>query len=202
MLICDTAPIARERIRDHDLFTKYSNEVISVIRQRSIKNESLDVQDLFRRLTLDLAGEFLFGTTGLQTLSLPLPPPEKRAKLGPRGTHPDASAAFGTYGGFVHALEEIQIAVAQRRSAFWPFFEWFKDATQVHNDIIDAWVEPLITKALEGKKLRGGKKLNQEEGSLTDHLTESTSDVKLIRDELMNILLAARDTVRDRWSLT
>ncbi|KAF8340601.1 cytochrome P450 [Cantharellus anzutake] len=38
------------------------------------------------------------------------------------------------------------------------------------------------------------RELSLEEGSLTDHLVESTSDVKLIRDELMNILVAARDT--------
>ena len=191
--------LARERVRDHDLFTKYSNEVISLIRQRSVKNESLDVQDLFGRFTLDAAGEFLFGTTGLQTLSLPLPPPAKRATLGPKGTQPDESAALGTYGGFVRAFEGIQVALAPRfrRGPFWPVFEWFKDVTQDHNEVIDAWIGPLITKALEEKKSRAGKKLNPEEGSLTDYLAESTLDVKLIRDELMNILLAARDTVRD-----
>ena len=82
-----------------------------------------------------------------------------------------------------------------RRGPLWPLFEWFKDTTKDHNEAIDAWLEPLITKALEDKKLRDGKKLSQEEGSLTDHLVESTSDVRLIRDELLNILLAARDTV-------
>jgi len=82
-----------------------------------------------------------------------------------------------------------------RRGPLWPLFEWFKEATKDHNEAIDAWLEPLITKALEDKKLRDGKKLSQEEGSLTDHLVESTSDVRLIRDELLNILLAARDTV-------
>lgn len=189
--------IARERVRDHDLFTRYSSQVVSVIQQRSIKNESLDVQDLFGRFTLDAAGEFLFGTTELQTLSLPLPPPGKRAKHGPKGTKPDESVALGTYGTFVHAFEDIQIALAHRRGFLWPVFEWFKDSTQVHNEAIDAWVEPLVTKALDKKKLRAGKKLNPEEGSLTDHLVESTSDVRFIRDELMNILLAARDTVSD-----
>ena len=84
-----------------------------------------------------------------------------------------------------------------RRGPLWPLFEWFKDVAQDHNEAIDAWIEPLITKALEDKKLRVGKKLNLEEGSFLDHLAESTSDVRLIRDELMNILLAARDTVKD-----
>jgi len=116
---------------------------------------------------------------------------------------PDDSAASGTYGGFVRAFEGIQIVLAPRfrRGPLWPLFEWFKDTTKDHNEAIDAWLEPLITKALEDKKLRDGKKLSQEEGSLTDHLVESTSDVSLIRDELMNILLAARDTVKVEFRL-
>ncbi|KAF8340618.1 uncharacterized protein EI90DRAFT_2906526 [Cantharellus anzutake] len=187
---------ARERVRDYDLFSKYSNIAISLIQHRSLQNESLDVQDLFGRLTLDAAGEFLFGTTDLQTLSLPLPPSAKRSKLGPKGTQPDDTVAVGTYSGFVRAFEQIQVSIIHRFRVgpLWPLFEWFKDSTQEHNEAIDAWIAPLITQALENKKMRAGKGLTLEEGSLTDHLAESTTDVKLIRDELMNILLAARDT--------
>ena len=83
------------------------------------------------------------------------------------------------------------------RGPLWPLFEWFKDETQDRNKAIDAWIKLLITKAMEDKKMRAGKKLGPEEGSFLDHLAESTSDVRLIRDELMNILLAARDTVGD-----
>ncbi|KAF8340598.1 uncharacterized protein EI90DRAFT_3117109 [Cantharellus anzutake] len=148
------APPARERVRDHHLFDKYSNIIISLIQQRSLQNESLDVQDLFGRLTLDAAGEFLFGTTDLQTLSLPLPPPAKRSKLGPKGTRPDDTVAVGTYSGFVCAFEEVQVSIVHRfrYGPLWPIVEWFKDATQEHNEAIDAWIAPLIKKALEDKK--------------------------------------------------
>ena len=42
----------------------------------------------------------------------------------------------------------------------------------------------MIRAALEEKKRRGSKKMGVEEGCLTDHLADSTEDVKLIRDEV------------------
>ena len=47
---------ARERVTDYQHFDKYSNKVIDILRQRTDAGESVDVQDLFARFTLDAAG--------------------------------------------------------------------------------------------------------------------------------------------------
>ncbi|KAF9520560.1 hypothetical protein BS47DRAFT_1387177 [Hydnum rufescens UP504] len=161
---------ARERVRDFEHFDKYSNKVVDLFRGRALAGESVDVQDVFGRFTLDAAGEFLFGTTELNTLDFPLPRPGK-ALLGQKGSLPEGE-----------------------RSWIWPLYELFGDATNPPNKMIDDWVAPLIRKALEEKKKRGSQKMSVEDGSLTDHLVDSTEDGKLIRDELINILLASRDT--------
>ena len=62
----------------------------------------MDVQDVFGRFTLDAAGEFLFGTTKLNTLDLPLPCPAE-ASLGAKG-----SLLEGVHGDFVNAFEQFR----------------------------------------------------------------------------------------------
>jgi hypothetical protein len=47
----------RERITDYGHFDKYSNKVIQLLKERADSDESLDVQDIFARFTLDAAGE-------------------------------------------------------------------------------------------------------------------------------------------------
>jgi hypothetical protein len=110
--------------------------VVDLFRARALSGESIDVQDVFGRFTLDAAGEFLFGTKKLNTLDDPLPEPGKAA-LGPKG-----SLAAGDYGDFVNALEQIQSLVSRRtrRMWLWPLYEWFGDLTTPYNKTIDHWV--------------------------------------------------------------
>ena len=132
---------ARERVQDFEHFDRYSNKVIDLFRNCALAGESIDVQDVFGRFTLDAAGEFLFGTTEMNTLDLPLPKPGKAA-LGPKG-----SMAEGDYGGFVYAFEEIQAAITarSRRSWIWPLYELFGDRTKSHNEAIDDWVRNFVS---------------------------------------------------------
>jgi hypothetical protein len=98
------------------------------------------VQDVFGRFTLDAAGEFLFGTTKLNTLDLPLPRPGQ-ATLGTKG-----SLADGDYGDFLNALEKTQSIISIRawRAWLWPLFELFGDPTIRCNKVIDDWVSSFI----------------------------------------------------------
>jgi hypothetical protein len=114
--------------------------VIDLFRGRALAGESVDVQDVFGRFTLDAAGEFLFGTTELNTLDFPLPKPGK-ALLGQKGSLPE-----GEYGGFVNAFEELQAVITTRvrRSWIWPLFELFGDATNPPNKMIDDWVSNFL----------------------------------------------------------
>lgn len=121
---------------------------------------------------MDAAGEFLFGTSELNTLDLPLPKPGV-ARLGPKGSAPE-----GEYGGFVSAFEEVQIRVLRRSQTFlWPLWEFWTDSSKAPNAVIDAWVLPLVEKALNEKnqRIRDDQKLDDDEGSLTDHLVQSTN---------------------------
>ncbi|KAF9506189.1 hypothetical protein BS47DRAFT_1305586 [Hydnum rufescens UP504] len=176
---------ARERVRDFEHFDHYSNKVIDLFRARALSGESIDVQDVFGRFTLDAAGGFLFGTKKLNTLDDPLPEPGKAA-LGPKG-----SLTAGDYGDFVNAFEQIQSLVARRtrRIWLWPLYEFFGDSTTPYNKTIDEWVCAFLCRApdrraLEAKKQRGDKKMDADDGSLIDHLADSTSNVTLIREEV------------------
>ncbi|KAF8308491.1 cytochrome P450 monooxygenase CYP63 [Clavulina sp. PMI_390] len=190
---------ARERITDFEHFERYSNKLIDVLRKRAESGESVDMQDLFGRFTIDAAGEFLFGVPDFDTLDAPLPRPGK-AVLGPKGSSMPNTES-NAYMDFVNALEGIQVATAPRplRGALWPLWEWSKNVADEPNKVISAWLAPLIERALDAKKARrkgvkGSEKIGTEEGSLLEHIAESTEDVQTVRDELVNILLASRDT--------
>lgn len=51
--------LARERVTDFEHFDKHSSKVINIFQQRADAGESLDIQDVFGRFTLDAAGEFV-----------------------------------------------------------------------------------------------------------------------------------------------
>lgn len=89
------------------------------------------------------------------------------------------------------------------------------DKTKPHMKIIRGYLDPIVDEALK-KKQKGEEKADEEEKStLLEHLVASTegvynvsypmtkmilttgdTDRTVIRDELLNILLAGRDTVR------
>ncbi|KAF8331895.1 cytochrome P450 monooxygenase CYP63 [Cantharellus anzutake] len=189
---------ARERIRDFNIFDHYSEKAIKHFRARAEINQSIDVQDIFGRFTLDAAGEFLFGTNNLNTLDLPLPIPGQSV-IGPKGVQVE-----GDYGGFVHAFESAQIIITKRLAyrSMWPAREFLTDQTMEHKVVVDRWMAPMLQAAIGRKKARGSQKCGDNEGDLIDHLMDSTSNMKLICDELLNILLAARDTTASLLTFT
>ena len=65
---------ARERVRDFDLFDRYSEKVINVFRDRALAGESVDVQDIFGRFTLGrLSLKRNFGSSSYNILLKTLP---------------------------------------------------------------------------------------------------------------------------------
>ena len=89
----------------------------------------------------------------------------------------------------------------------WRFFELGYDPTRKPMKVIHAFIDPIIQNAL----LSRDNSLDIEERTFLDHLVKATSgmvrdapnvflhsrgtDVKIVRDGLLNLLLAARDTV-------
>ena len=84
----------------------------------------------------------------------------------------------------------------------WAALETFGDQTKEHTGKIRNYLQPILERALEKKregKLQGlttGEKVELGEGvTLLDDLVQQTEDKDIIRDSLMNMLIAGRDTV-------
>ncbi|KAF8556689.1 cytochrome P450 monooxygenase CYP63 [Imleria badia] len=180
---------ARDRISDFELFDRHSSRTLSILSDMAAVNQPCDVQDLYARFTIDAASEFLFGKN-LDTLSGQLPTP---------GSTPSerGSSTNDAWGTFVKAFEAVQqiITVRARTGIIWPVFELLDDKTSPYVETIRQWVDPLVHQILEEKASKqAGINGNLEEKTFLQHLADSTDDVGMIRDQLLNILLAARDT--------
>ncbi|KAF9236778.1 cytochrome P450 monooxygenase CYP63 [Melanogaster broomeanus] len=182
---------ARNRISDFELFERYSSRTLSMLSDMAVANEPCDVQDLYARFTIDAASEFLFGKN-LDTLSGKLPKAGITA-LSDRGSVTDD--AWGTFAKAFEAVQQI-ITVRARTGLLWPVFELFDDKTMPYMDTIRQWVDPLVRQTLEDKAAakKAAVSGNPEEKTFLQHLADSTEDAGMIRDQLLNILLAARDT--------
>ncbi|KAJ7243899.1 cytochrome P450 monooxygenase CYP63 [Mycena haematopus] len=182
---------ARERISDFDLFETYTTRTLNLVSTLTAAGQPCEVQDLFSRFTLDAASEFLFGTD-LKTLSGSLPIPGK-TEMGPKG-----SATDDSWGAFAKSFEMAQqIITARGRIGYlWPVFELFKDKNEANAAVIQAWLDPLVRRAVDDKQRaqKSGIDSPVAEKTFMQHLADSTDDPVLIRDQLLSVLLASRDT--------
>ncbi|CAE6496722.1 unnamed protein product [Rhizoctonia solani] len=191
---------SRDRISHFDNFARHSDIAISKLLSRL--NEptraglpvAVDFQDLVARFTLDSGTEFLFGRD-VCSLEAPLPYPHEKPK--------DESASFAVAFGRAQELLVHRLSLAN----LWPWMELFWNRTEQEMKIIDAYVTPLLKKKLEEKharNLHSRPKMTSENtdptvleeagDTLLDHLVQFTDDSSVIKDELINILVAARDT--------
>ncbi|KAF8736947.1 hypothetical protein AX14_013681 [Amanita brunnescens Koide BX004] len=182
---------ARERISDFDTFEKFTSQTLSILSGLSSSNQACEAQDLYARFSIDTASEFLFGKN-LETLSASLPVPGS-TRMGPKG-----SATEDTWGSFVEAFETAQQEVTRRARIgyYWPLFELFQDRNQKNAKRIREWLDPLVDMALQEKAKSEIHGINSpvEDKTFLQHLADSTNDPVLIRDQLLSMLLAARDT--------
>jgi cytochrome P450 len=181
----------RDRISDFALFAKHGDNAISQIKARMHEGFPVDFQDVMSRFTLDTATAFLLGSC-VDSLSAGLPYPVSETD-GSTTTnvrhHSDA---------FARAFSSAQHKMSARAwtGPSWQLFEIFGDATKSDNEIVDEFIGPILKGAL-AKKQNNEKsdiKLNPEEDTMLNSLLSQTDDYKLLRDETVNILIAARDT--------
>ncbi|KAG8961753.1 hypothetical protein FRC00_011399 [Tulasnella sp. 408] len=176
---------SRERITDFEIFKRHSDHAIDLIRRRCSSGEAIDFQDMAGRLTMDSATEFLFGRS-VDSLSSPLPRPRAAAE-----------DIIDNENAFVKAFNAALVAVGYRLYAggHWRLFEFMGDKTRPHMKVIRGYLDPIIDEALRKKQQNAKEKTDEEEKStLLEHLVASTQDRTAIRDQLLNILLAGRDT--------
>ncbi|EJD40226.1 cytochrome P450 monooxygenase pc-2 [Auricularia subglabra TFB-10046 SS5] len=187
----------RDRISDFDIFSRHSSTAFRKMTDRIRTGVAVDFQDVAARFALDSATEFLFGTS-VDSLGSTLPYPWNVPPPPGTATYPSAADRF------VRAFAEAQLITTLRLwlGPIWPFYEIFSDRTKTHMKEINAFIDPILQRALLKKrqtKDRNSKSelpLNSDDegATLLDHLVTLTDDAKVIKDEIINIMVAGRDT--------
>ncbi|KAL8723367.1 MAG: hypothetical protein Q9181_007300 [Wetmoreana brouardii] len=158
----------RSQLGDIDLFEKYFQHLLALVPR---DGSTVDLQDLFFRLTLDIATEFLFGQS-----TNTLVPTERRPE--------DAK--------FVEAFAYTQNSIEGKSgilSLFLPDRKFNRSCRYVHE-----WVDSLIERSLANKQSTDRPDDSKGRYILLYELANQTSDKIRIRTELLNVLLAGRDT--------
>ncbi|KAH6905318.1 cytochrome P450 monooxygenase pc-1 [Coprinopsis sp. MPI-PUGE-AT-0042] len=178
----------RDRISDFDLFDKHTEAALSLAKARLDEGYAVDVQDLVARFTLDTAVKFLFGAS-IDSLGAGLPYAQTSGIPNPSTFKLHSSNRF--VDAFAVGLHDTSLRMVVGEE--WPLYEPFKDRVLPNRRILNSIVEPIVEEALrkhaEGKSMQEG-----EEDTLLRHLVSQTQDKTLITDELLNLLLAGRDT--------
>ncbi|KAF8843740.1 cytochrome P450 [Paxillus ammoniavirescens] len=185
---------SHDRISHFNIFDRYAEDVINQMKSRLRAGYPVDFQDAISRFTLDSATEFLFGSC-VHSLSAGLPYPHNVTPV----EAPTGSAEIAN--DFARAFSQAQVIVSQRvrRSWLWPLFEPFGDKTEEPMKIVNAYIEPILKDAIEKRKMvvmRGEKPSDElsDDDTLLDHLVQQTTDPVVLKDEILNIMIAGRDT--------
>ena len=166
----------RSQVGDLDTFENHVSQMIKAIPR---DGSTIDLQDLFFQLTMDSATEFLFG--------------ESTNCLAP-GQAPERSVEFAQ--AFNRSQEEISetFRTGKLGSFVRSKKQFNKDAKACHD-----FVDHFVRKGLEYRKTldlsKGPPEPKDGERYIFLHeLVKRTGDPIMIRSELLNILLAGRDT--------
>jgi cytochrome P450 len=170
----------KDQIADLHLVNKHIQRFLALIPE----GESVDLQPLFLRFTLDSATEFLFGES-TKTLT---------------GTDKD-NLAFGD--AFNYSLKDM--ALQFRMGPFRKLRRRDSSVEDAHR-VCRAYVDRFVNQAVMYRQISADqqeKKSKQpsesesrpERNFFLADLARSTDDKEKIRDELLNILIAGRDTV-------
>ncbi|KAH9478505.1 Cytochrome P450 monooxygenase 75 [Psilocybe cubensis] len=183
---------SRERISDFEIYDRNWNISLTLAKDRLAEGYSIDVQDLIARFTLDSASEFLFGKN-VESLSAGLPYHQSVSKKNSSEffDHPSNQ--------FVKAFSSGLLRIASRLTMGeeWPLAEFMGDKIKPFREVMDDFVEPMMKAALAKREqdilLKNGQS-EKEELNLLSHLVNHTQDPKILKDEVINLLIAGRDT--------
>lgn len=173
----------RTQVADLDMFETHIRHFIGNIPK---DGSTIDLQPLFFRLTLDSATEFLFGSSVHSLIS----------------DEDSEPAKFGRQ----FDLAQRKLGRRSRMGKFLLFLTPDKEFEQACKDV-HVFVDKIISDALEKVEPRDAEKSIDGNGEkkryvfLTEMLNQ-TRDPKQLRDELLNILLAGRDTTASLLSHT
>ncbi|KAI0120152.1 cytochrome P450 monooxygenase CYP539B5 [Nemania sp. FL0031] len=158
--------LLKDRISDLDIFERHTMKMIGKIASNGAE---VDMMDLFYRMTLDITTDFLFGATS-NSLDFPAN---------------DFAIAFSE-------SQRMQMVI----SMLGPFAKFLPKASYYRSiKIIDQFVAPYIDAAL-ALPADQIEKITKSDKDFTflHSIIQYTRDKKLLRDQLVGILIAGRDT--------
>ncbi|PVI06909.1 cytochrome P450 52A12 [Periconia macrospinosa] len=177
---------ARDQVSDLDLEEKHIQHLLRHVPVNSDGwTDIINIQPLFFRLTLDSATEFLFGESVNSQLS------------NVTGDALDESS-------FSYAFDNGQRALSESfmygEKFYWlRYGKEFKQHVKICHDFVDFFV----AKALNQEKSSAGTtSAGKKKFVFVEALAESTRDPIELRNHLINILLAGRDTTASSLSFT
>ncbi|KAF9530962.1 cytochrome P450 [Crepidotus variabilis] len=182
----------RERISDFEIYGRNCDLSLDLAKQRTREGEPIEFQDLASRFTLDAASEFLFGyNVSSLKAGIPYPPPSSHKTPTSFASHPSNV--------FVRAFTLAQTWAIERTALGndWPLREFWKDTVSPLRKVMDDFTEPLMKESIskwEQEKAEGQVENEEEDLNLLAHLVRHTQDPKILQDELVNLLVAGRDT--------
>ncbi|KAJ7065671.1 cytochrome P450 [Mycena amicta] len=194
----------RARISDFALFDEHATHALALCRTRLRQGHAVDFQDMVARFTMDTATAFLFGRD-VHSLDEGLVYPHHVQVQAPT----DSSKTQGEARAFAAAFQEAQTVTALRLrlGPHWPLAEFWTDRLEKPMSVVRQFLDPILREAVERKRAKGveedvlksaGEEVIdrevQEGESLLDHLVNYTEDYTILRDEILNITAAGRDT--------
>lgn len=166
----------RDQVADLELMDGHVSRMIDLIPK---DGSAFDIQRLFFLLTIDSATHFLFGES-----------------VGSMHSSADAGllekSSVGNAQGFAEAFNTAQDYLAARSRAV--NFYWmvnpkeFQDATKRVHEVVDHYVRLAIESKNHPEKKEPGRYI------FAEALAADNDDPKVLRDNMLNILLAGRDT--------
>ncbi|CAL3971722.1 unnamed protein product [Diplocarpon coronariae] len=178
---------AREQVSDLEMTERHVQNMMKALEVELGPDswiDSVDLQVLFFRLTLDSATEFLFGESV-----------DSQLRLLPGYEDGDGKSGGLLSADFASAFDKGQAALATR-GRFGDLYylcrpKGFQEACRTCHGFIDHFVRLALSKDLGEEGLAKGPK---EKYVFLEALASQTQDPIELRSQLLNILLAGRDT--------
>ncbi|KAK6974910.1 cytochrome P450 [Favolaschia claudopus] len=205
----------RERISDFDNFDSHATNAIARFKARLREGCAADFQDMVARFTMDTASSFLFGKD-VRSLDAGLPYPHNFSPpFSSESTFPSSNTTRTPHAStaFANAFQSAQTitALRTRLNTHWPLAEFWKDDLIEPMRVVRGFLDPILKEAVEKNRGKVGsgeggvkgkeKDVNAVEDrqvlegeTLLDHLVNYTDDPIILRDEILNITAAGRDT--------
>ncbi|KAF8905815.1 cytochrome P450 [Gymnopilus junonius] len=191
---------SRDRISHFDIFDRHAEDAINKLKSRLGEGHPVDFQDLVARFTLDSATEFLFGND-VQSLSEELPYPHYISSPFPSTVSSEKSFAEQVdhpASRFVAAFSKAQFITVfrMRFGMHWPLGEFWHDKIKEPMKIVNGFIDPIVAEAIRKKREVAQARIvkDRDDETLLENLVNSTEDPIALRDEIMSLLVAGRDT--------